>query len=45
MFMTVFTATLVRILCGGIYRHFTMFYFAFAVAFTAALVWQYLPPL
>jgi len=32
--VTVFTATLVRILCGGIYSHFTSFYFAF----TAALV-------
>jgi len=32
MFVTVFTATLVRI--GGIYSHFTSFYFAF----TAALV-------
>jgi len=38
MFVTVFTATFVRILCGGIYRHFTTFYFAFAAAFTAALV-------
>jgi len=25
-------------LCGGIYRHFSTFYFAFAAAFTAALV-------
>ena len=38
MFVTIFTATLVRILCGGIYRHFTTFYFAFAAAFNAALV-------
>ena len=28
MFVMVFTATLVHILCGGIYRHFTTFYFA-----------------
>jgi len=39
MFVTVFTATLVRIVCGGIYRHFTTFYFAFAAAFTASLVY------
>ena len=29
--VTVFTATLVRILCGGIYRHFTTFYFIVAI--------------
>ena len=39
MFVTIFTATLVHILCGGIYRHFTTFYFAFAAAFTATLVY------
>jgi len=39
MLVTVFTATLVHILCGGIYRHvFTSLHFAFAAAFTAALV-------
>ena len=33
-----FTATLVHILCSGIYGHFTTFYMAFAAAFTATLV-------
>ena len=41
MFVTVFTATLVHILCSGIYGHFTTFYMAFAAAFTATLVCIY----
>jgi len=34
----VFTTTLVRILCGSIYRHFTTFYLAFAAASATALM-------